>query len=248
MKKITQKQFDKAVDLHLKWLRSYGMKGKQADFSYVDFSGWEIEHVDLTGAKLAGARFDHCRIHCCSFMSTYLTYTSFRRAYIANSTFDGAVMDNTCFCNAYFYSVRLDNTDLEIYGLDGASGLPDLVCPEKGSFIGFKKACYLEAVGELGDLEEREFACIVELEILEDAMRSSAARRKCRCSKAKVLSITTLDGIPLDCTAFSSYDDSFKYRVGETVEVANFDKDRWNECAPGIHFFITRQEAVDYNL
>jgi hypothetical protein len=26
----------------------------------------------------------------------------------------------------------------------------------------------------------------------------------------------------------------------------SFDEDRWHECAPGIHFFITRQEAVDY--
>ena len=25
-----------------------------------------------------------------------------------------------------------------------------------------------------------------------------------------------------------------------------FDTNRWNECAPGIHFFITRQEAVNY--
>lgn len=28
--------------------------------------------------------------------------------------------------------------------------------------------------------------------------------------------------------------------------VEDFDEDRRNECAAGIHFFITRQEAVDY--
>ena len=44
----------------------------------------------------------------------------------------------------------------------------------------------------------------------------------------------------------SNYDSRFVYRIGETVEVPNFDDDRWNECAPGIHFFITRQEAVEY--
>lgn len=55
-----------------------------------------------------------------------------------------------------------------------------IACPEKGAFIGFKKA--------------NEF--IVELEIFEDAKRSSATTRKCRCSKAKVLSITNLDGTP----------------------------------------------------
>ena len=28
--------------------------------------------------------------------------------------------------------------------------------------------------------------------------------------------------------------------------VKDFDDDRWNECSTGIHFFITRDEAVMY--
>lgn len=36
------------------------------------------------------------------------------------------------------------------------------------------------------------------------------------------------------------------YRVGETVRPDRFDDDRWNECAPGVHFFITRAEAETY--
>lgn len=46
--------------------------------------------------------------------------------------------------------------------------------------------------------------------------------------------------------AYSGYDSEFEYRVGEIVKVDNFDTNRWHECAPGIHFFITRKEAVDY--
>lgn len=42
----------------------------------------------------------------------------------------------------------------------------------------------------------------------------------------------------------SDYDSSFVYRIGETVEVQNFDENRWSECAPGIHHYITREEAV----
>ena len=37
-----------------------------------------------------------------------------------------------------------------------------------------------------------------------------------------------------------------QYKVGEIAKVDDFDDDRRNECAPGIHFFITRQEAVDW--
>lgn len=38
------------------------------------------------------------------------------------------------------------------------------------------------------------------------------------------------------------------YTVGKIVTVDNFDTNRYEECAPGIHFFITRKEAVDYDM
>ena len=128
-----------------------------------------------------------------------------------------------------------DLTGANLYGanLKGAENLNfPIACPEEGSFVGFKKC--------RGDL-------IVELEIPEDALRSSATTRKCRCSKAKVLSITNLDGSKSKCTeATSKRDSSFVYKVGETVEVPNFDTNRFNECSTGIHFFITREEAEKY--
>ena len=105
-----------------------------------------------------------------------------------------------------------------------------LQCPESGSYIGYKKARGL----------------IVELEIPADAMRSSATSRKCRASKAKVLSITDVDGNPAGESVESNHDSSFVYTIGETMEVKDFDTNRWNECAPGIHHFITRGEAVKY--
>ena len=103
-------------------------------------------------------------------------------------------------------------------------------CPGKGAYIGYKKA------------EGK----IVELEIQADAKRSSATTRKCRASKAKVLSITSIDGKEHFKKAKSSRDNSFVYRVGETVEVKDFDEDRWKECSTGIHHFITREEAAMY--
>lgn len=110
-----------------------------------------------------------------------------------------------------------------------------MTCPDTGSFIGWKKA-----TSGGGDV-------IVKLEILEDAKRSSAISRKCRCNKAKVLAIETIEGKSLySLNARSKYDQTFVYKVGKIVSVDNFDEDRWNECAPGIHFFINRQEAVDY--
>ena len=84
-------------------------------------------------------------------------------------------------------------------------------CPDFGFFVGFKKAS----------------GYIVVLEIPEDARRLSATGRKCRCDKAKVLQIQTLDGAKADVEAVASnYNPSFVYRVGEIVTVEDFNEDR----------------------
>ena len=134
---------------------------------------------------------------------------------------------------ADLYGADLYGADLYGADLRGAKNTPFIpqTCPDTGPFIGWKKC------GKL----------IVKLLIPEDALRSSATTRKCRCDKANVLEIQTLNGEPatVDCIS-SDYDSSFIYTVGETISVNNFDNDRWNECAPGIHFFVNRQEAVEY--
>ena len=134
---------------------------------------------------------------------------------------------------ANLYEADLRGAGLHEADLRGAKNISfiPMACPEEGAFIGYKKA------------QNK----IVKLEICNDAKRSSATGRKCRCDKAKVLSITKLDGSPTTETEVSSnYDETFIYKVGEIVEEPNFCEDRFNECAEGMHFFINRQEAVEY--
>ncbi len=140
------------------------------------------------------------------------------------------------------FATDLRKADLSYVNLDGADiGLAKdipfipMACPDTGSFIAYKKA------------RGKDSYVIVKLEITEDAKRSSALGRECRCSKAKVLAIENFDGTEAGITKCSSFrDDKFVYSVGEVVEVADFDDNRWIECATGIHFFINRQEAVNY--
>ena len=156
-------------------------------------------------------------------------------AYLRGADLRGADLSGANLSGAY-----LRGADLR-----GAKNVPfiPLACPDTGAFVGFKKArLYSPDETEAQDV-------IVELEILTDARRISATGRKCRCDKAKVLSITTLDGVAVGAdagTVRSSYDSDFVYEVGEIVTAPNFCEDRWEECAPGIHFFINRQEAVEY--
>ena len=83
---------------------------------------------------------------------------------------------------------------------------------------------------------------VVKLAIPEDAKRSHAFGRKCRAEYAEVLEI---EGDAVE--AWSSHDGTFAYRVGETVRPKEPFSDEWTEeCASGIHFFITREEAAAY--
>ncbi|WP_346689364.1 DUF5758 domain-containing protein [Alistipes communis] len=124
----------------------------------------------------------------------------------------------------------LRGADLRGANLRDAKGCY-LSCPTEGSFIGWKKAS----------------GHIVKLRIPEDARRSSATGRKCRCDKAYVMEIQNMDGTKAtEDTVRSDHDKNFVYTVGATVEVPDFDDNRWSECAPGIHFFIDRREAVEY--
>ena len=60
-------------------------------------------------------------------------------------------------------------------------------------------------------------------------------------------SYTAYKGEPAGTQVASDHDKNFLYVVGQTVEVPDFDTDRWKECASGIHHFITRSEAVKHN-
>ena len=175
------------------------------------------ERAYLYGADLCGA----------NLCGADLRSADLRCANLRGADLYGANLYGANLCGADLRGAK--NVD-EVKGNMYTTFYP-LQCPETGSFIGYKKAS----------------GYIIELEICADAKRSSATSRKCRCSKAKVLGITNLDGSVSGLREIgSNYNKNFIYHIGETVEVPDFDDNRWNECAPGIHFFITREEAVKY--
>ena len=129
---------------------------------------------------------------------------------------------------AYLHEANLSDADLG--SAENIPFIPSIV-PEEGSFIGWKKAN----------------GYIVKLLIPGSAKRVSGTSRMCRCDKAKVLAIETCDGKRAKIKKITSaYDACFVYTVGKTVKVYNFENNRFITCAPGIHFFINRQEAVEY--
>ena len=175
--------------------------GERADLRSAD-----LRYANLSDANLSGAN---------------LRYANLSGANLRDANLRGADLRDANLRDADLSGIKYNET----------TSFFALQCPEKGSFVAYKKC---------------ENRLIVELLITEDAKRSSATTRKCRASKAKVISITNVESTETFEQAVSQHDRRFVYKVGETVEVENFDTDRWNECSTGIHFFITRQEAVNY--
>ena len=219
-------------------LRHYNLSGvnlSYADLSYTDLSYTELSYTNLTGSDLS----------CCNLMGSNLNCSNLRCSILDNSDLRGANLEHCDLSLAHLRNSKFRLTNLmgsnlansSLRGVDLTNVIYDeitsflaLQCPEKGSFIGYKKA---------GNK-------IVELLITEDSKRSSSTSRKCRCSKAKVLSIESIDKKEIFQTVASSHDYNFVYEVGKIVEVKDFDEDRWKECSTGIHFFITRGEAELY--
>lgn len=164
---------------------------------------------------------------------------------LSNANLSGADLSGTNLSNANLIHANLNNADLSFANLNNAilihANLNNikinmhtlgyhLACPGEGSFIGYKKAN----------------KHLIKLLILEDSKRSSATTLKCRCDKAKVLSITNIKTGKEISKITSNYDKNFIYEVGKIVEVKDFDEDRWNECSTGIHFFINKENAINY--
>ena len=140
-----------------------------------------------------------------------------RYAYIRDSYLCGADLRS-----ADLRDVDLRDVDLRHAKLRGALGLEQTYVAGEGNLIVYKKL---------------RGGVICKLLIPKEAKRSNATGRKCRAEYAVVL----------EGEGVSKHDNSFKYRVGETVRPRGpFDENRWEECGSGIHFFITRDEAERY--
>ena len=253
---MNQEKIEYILREHQLWLQtrfSPHIEGCRADLRGVNLMNTDLRGADLRDADLRGADLKYANLRSVNLMNADLKYADLRSVNLMNADLRGADLKyanlrsvnlmNTDLRGADLRSVNLMNADLIgadlrgalLFGADlrGVKNTPFIpfACPDSGSFIGYKKA--------------NDY--IVKLEILADARRCSSTGRKCRCDKARVLSITNLDGTDGNISSISSnYDDSFVYTIGEVVEVPDFDTNRWNECSSGIHFFINRQEAVDY--
>ena len=222
--KMTNEKIQKILENHKHWLKE-------------DTDGWEKMRANLRGANLWEANLREANLRGANLWEANLWGANLWETNLREANLRGANLRGASLRGADLRGADLRGADLRGADLVGAKinentkiNLP-ISCPDTGAFTAWKKA--------------RGY--IVQLEIPAEAKRVSATTRKCRCNMAKVVAIQNVDGTDSDLREVcSGYDHNFIYKVGETVVVDNFDDNRWNECSTGIHFFITREEAVDY--
>lgn len=211
-------KFDTAVtNIEFLWVEF-----KQCEFYNRGFNGCTIGHTAFEFCKLNDAIFSNCNISDTGFWCSDLQWANFSDSNVHKVTFQSCDMDE---CEA-------TNSNIVF---------PQHV-PSNGSFIAWKKARMRDPDGDQYESTD----VIIKLRIPDDAERCGA-NHKCRANKVEVIQYETLDGekLPDSINVCSFFNAEFVYHIGMISSVI-YDHDPQCECSSGIHFFLNRDDAVNY--
>jgi len=188
--------------------------------SCANLSRADLSRANLSGANLSGAN---------------LSGADLSRANLSGADLSGADLSGANLSGANLSGANLSGANLSRADLSGAKNAELVIAQTRilpaGTLIGWKKL---------------RNGLIAKLTIPAAAKRSHAFGRKCRCEFACVEAI--YDGKREVSEGWSVHYQAFVYRVGATVKPREPFSEAWqDECASGIHFFITREEAEAYN-
>ena len=193
-----------------------------------DCENWESMQADLHNADMSYANMHNADMSYANMRGANMSYANMRGANMSYANMSCADMIGTDMRDANMCDTDMSGADMSYANMSGADmmGADKLRKGIKLSepIIGWKK-CKNDV--------------LVKLEIPRGAIVFSINNKKCRTDKAKVLEIIGAD------RAYSIHK-FFSYYVGDIIEVFNFNCEYNVECAEGIHFFKTREEAENY--
>jgi uncharacterized protein YjbI with pentapeptide repeats len=268
---MTQDEIKAMLDSHAKWRR--GESGGAwadlagANLAGADLAGANLVWANLTGANLAGANLARADLTGACLIGANLAGANLARANLAGANLAGAnlaradltgadlVWANLTGANlaganlarANLGGASLRDADLSganlrdaslggAYARDANLGGADL----RGATISPLAAARLEILpreGEVIGWKRCSLGVLVKVRVPPDARRSNATGRKCRAERVEVLDVVGGEA------GESMRNVKTIYRTGETVACHEWCDDRWQECAGGIHFYLTREEA-----
>lgn len=227
----------------LKGLLDSRTEGEQLDLQETIFKELDLSKWDMQNLNLRRASFYNCNLQSTNFTDSMMDHVAFydceiKKAILKNcklrgASFRGNDMEGIDLSGANIYAAVLEdatNQDKVIYNEE--TRWYEMSCPTEGPFIAWKCCTELRVVMML---------------VPADAKRCMATMETGRVSKVKVLSIKSIDESKSFDWAQSTVDPDFYYETGKWLEPANgFQEDRWKDSSEGIHFFLDRQQCVDY--
>ena len=192
-----------------------------------------IEHaiektIDLYGANLYGADLRSANLYGANLRSADLRSANLCGADLCGANLRSADLRSANLCSADLRSANLYGANLCGADLTDIKNLQTFqIVPEVGPFYAFKKL---------------KNDVIATLYIPRSAKRVNSTGRKCRVEKAKVVELSDNK-----TEAYDKHSGKLLYQLGKWVKPDSFNADIREECTNGIHCFITRKEAEDYN-
>jgi hypothetical protein len=193
-----------------------------SNLGYSNLSGSDLRYSDLRGSNLRYSNLRYSNLRYSDLSGSDLRYSNLSGSDLSGSNLRGSDLSGSDLSGSNLRGSDLTNARLPHFQ----------IVPEKGEYTAFKK------------LQDN---LICELLVPATAKRtSSLIGRKCRASRAKVLSITSIDGKTSHKVGLSQHDGT-EYKVGKFVTCKEkFNDDIRIECASGIHHFNNRKEAEEY--
>ena len=190
-----------------------------------------VEAAIKSSADLRSADLSYADLRSSDLRSSDLRYAHLRSADLSYADLSYADLRSTDLRSTDLRSTDLRYANLRSADLSSAKNSDRAIAytrilPE-GQIIGWKK-------GSKGE--------VIKLSIPADAKRSHAFGRKCRAEFADVLEISN----GAEAAINGTHNVKVEYRVGQRVVADKWDDNFVNECSHGIHFFITRIEAEDW--
>jgi hypothetical protein len=205
-----------------------------ANLSSADLSSADLRYANLRSAILSSANLSSANLSSADLSSADLSSADLRYANLSYANLRSADLSSADLSSANLSYADLSSADLRYANLSSANlsyaqnselaVAMTRILPE-GNIVGWKKC---------------RDAVIVKVLIPTDAKRSSAFGRKCRAEFVRVLEVVGAE------TATSLHDGVTTYKAGEIVRSDKWCDDFTNECAGGIHFYITRLEAEQH--
>ena len=253
---MTQEELDKIVEQHKHWIKQdcEGWEGMRADLSESNLRGANLREADLYGANLngadlrkadlsesnlRGANLRWANLYGATLSGANLREADLRGANLREADLRGANLNGANLRWADLYGATLSGANLRESNLRGANlNGADLRKADLSGDYRFRLGQIL--TDPLTGYKKTKEGVVITAEIPAGAIVFCINGSKCRTNRAKITDMAGHDVL------HSQYDNTFEYRLGQEINIKDFNLMYNVECASGFHFFRTRKEAEEY--